>query len=319
MPGFDIDGFLSGLDRDRTQSRDKSAQLNRVFMSGPPNQGLLTMLPVMSRTSHNFYRKLPRVYEYYGDTSKLDSGEAWFRILSLEDYGDITESQKALWAEVRGYLDTLQEKEEGFVENYRQFRIRNYSLFTGILKSLKNTEGNYQEDYVDCPCLFAYPTNSVIDAFGTAINNKIDAMKGRREWIPYVLNPNPKGYRGVMQIDFRKKPNGQVGYESTVSFELNAEWNVVIDPEYEIPESTLAYFDDILPAFLGWCYDRENKSYFNEEVFKELRDQLKERVGFLTLGAQEGAEEEKYENKNNLNSDAAPVQEDQPKKVSPFS
>lgn len=318
---FDIDGFLDNLDKDKSKGKDKSAQLNRVLMNVKTNQGLLTMLPVMSKSSGNFYKKLPRVYEYYGTTSKLDSGEAWFKIMALEDYGDITQEQKDLWAEVRGYLDTLQEKESGFVENYGQFRVRNYALFTGIMSSLKDLDGNMQEEYVNCPCLFTYPTNSVIDAFGTAINTKIDVMKGRREWIPYVLNPNPSGYKGVMTIDFRKSAG--VGYDATVSFEFNSEMNTVVDPDYVIPDETIAYFDDVMPTFLGWCYDRENKSYFNEEIFKELRDQLKQRVGFLKLGesSEEKPAEEVYENKNNLNSEgprSGEGEEPKPKKVSPF-
>lgn len=320
---FDIDGFLDNLDKDKSKSKDKSAQLNRVLMNVKTNQGLLMMLPVMSESVGNFYKKLPRVYEYYGTTSKLDSGEAWFKVMQLEDYGEITQEQKDLWAEVRGYLDTLQEKEDGFVDNYGQFRVRNYALFTGIMQSLKDLDGNMQEEYVNCPCLFTYPTNSVIDAFGTAVNTKIDAMKGRRDWIPYVLNPNGKGYKGLMTIDFRKAAG--VGYDAAISFEFNSDMNIVVDPEWEIPEETLAYFKDIMPTFLGWCYDRENKSYFNTEIFKELRDQLKERVGFLKLDSGEGKkEEESYENKNNLNKEtesekSAPAEtEEKPKKVSPF-
>jgi hypothetical protein len=310
---FDIDGFLDNLDKDKSKSRDKSAQLNRVLMNVKTNQGLLTMLPVMSKSVDNFYKKLPRVYEYYGTTSKLDSGEAWFKILSLEDYGDIPQSQKDLWSEVRGYLDTLQEKEAGFVENYGQFRVRNYALFTGIMMSLKDLDGNMQEEYVNCPCLFTYPTNGVIDAFGTAINTKIDVMKGRRDWIPYVLNPNAKGYKGTMNIDFRKSSG--VGYDSTITFEFNSDMNMVVDPDYEVPEEMLKYFDDIMPTFLGWCYDRENKSYFNEEIFKELRDQLKIRVGYLKLGESSETAEESYENKNNLNESN---DSEAPKKISPF-
>lgn len=323
---FDIDGFLDNLDKDKSKSKDKSAQLNRVLMNVKTNQGLLMMLPVMSKSVGNFYKKLPRVYEYYGTTSKLDSGEAWFKVMSLEDYGDIPQSQKDLWAEVRGYLDTLQEKEDGFVDNYGQFRVRNYALFTGIMQSLKDLDGNMQEDYVNCPCLFTYPTNSVIDAFGTAINTKIEAMKGRREWIPFVLNPNNKGWKGLMTIDFRKSAG--VGYDTNISFEFNSDMNIVVDPEYELPEDTVKFFDDIMPTFLGWCYDRENKSYFNEEIFKELRDQLKERVGFLKLGASDSKEktEESYENKNNLNQGsestespgAETAETPKPKKVSPF-
>jgi len=317
MP-FDIDGFLDNLDKDKSKSRDKSAQLNRVLMNVKTNQGLLTMLPVMSKSVDNFYKKLPRVYEYYGTTSKLDSGEAWFKVLSLEDYGELTQQQKDLWAEVRGYLDTLQEKEEGFVDNYGQFRVRNYALFTGIMMSLKDLDGNMQEEYVNCPCLFTYPTNGVIDAFGTAINTKIDVMKGRRDWIPYVLNPNAKGYKGTMNIDFRKSSG--VGYDVAITFEFNSDMNMVVDPDYEVSEEMLNYFNDVMPTFLGWCYDRENKSCFNEEIFRELRDQLKMRVGFLQFGDQSGQkEEENYENKNNLNpSESDATVSPAPKKSSPF-
>lgn len=293
---FDLDAFIAQINQDKTKSRSNKDQLNRVLMNVRANQGTVTFIPVWSKAVENFYLKVPRVYEFYGDTSLLQNGEAWYRILPLEFYGNLNEKQIELYHEVKGYLDTLNNNEE---VSYDEFRVRNYSLFYGICQSLINTEKAKNEELENCPCLFVYPSNSVIDQLGTAVNNKIDTMKGRREWITSVFNPANTGWKGVLQISFVKSSG--VGYDSSVYFEFNSDLNTVVDPDFALDDQTAALFDDVIPTFLGWIYDRNNKSNFNEIAFKELRDQLKLRIKESTEGVKEPADASKtYENKNDL-------------------
>lgn len=309
---FDLDSFIAGVNQDRSQQKNPKDRLNRVLMNTRDNQGTLTMIPVRSKSADNFYLKIPRVYEFYGDTSLLQSGEAWYRILPLDWYPNLTSEQIELYNEVKGYLDTLNDNEE---VSYDEFRVRNYALFFGICDTLKNTEGKKNDKLPGCPCVFVYPSNVVIDQFGTAINNKIEAMKGKKEWIPMVLSPSNTGRQGVMMISFVKSAG--VGYDASVSFEFNSAMNIVVDPEMVIEDEVMSKFDDTIPTFLGWIYDNKNKSYFNEVAFKELRDQLKLRIKTMEAGGEQQPADasQTYENKNNLNPEQSKTESEQPAPV----
>lgn len=298
---FDLDAFIAGINQDKTQSTSTKDKLNKVVMNTKDHQGVLTMIPIMSRTLRNFYLKIARVYEYWGDTSLIDAGEAWYRILPLQMYGELSPEQIELYHEVKSQLDYLNDNEE---VSFNEFRVRNYSLFFGICQQLKSTEGKVDDKLTDAPCLFTYPSNSVIDALGTAINTKIEAMKGKREWIPMVLSPANTGRQGVMMISFAK--SASPGYDCTISFEFNSAMNIVVDDQMVIDDKIIEMYDDVLPQFLGWIYDRQNKSYFNETAFRELNDQLKLRIKSLGKDkTQVPADANKtYENKNDLNQQA---------------
>lgn len=305
MEAFDLDAFIAQVNSDKSKGQSEPKdRLNKLLMNTRDHQGTVSFLPVRSRKTGQFYTKLSRVIEYWGTTSIIDNGEAWYKVLPLEAYGELSQEDLDLYNEVKGYLEQVSSSLD-----YDEYRVRNYVLFNGILMDIhpKNTGAKVNEELKGCPCLFVYPSNGVIDAFGTAINNKIDIMKGNKEWIPAILNPTYKGYQGVMQISFSKSSG--VGYDTAVSFEFNSNLNTVVDPDYEIPEEEVQKFDDVLPTFLGWMYDRDNDKYFNTIAFKELRDQLKlyiKELGKTNTDSNQPADSKvTYENKNNLNEQPA--------------
>lgn len=302
MEPFDLDAFIAQVNNDKSKgSTDPKSRLNKLLMNTRDHQGTVSFLPVRSQKTGQFYTKLSRVIEYWGTTSIIENGEAWYKILPLEAYGELSQDDLDLYNEVKGYLDQVESNLD-----YDEYRVRNYVLFNGILMDIhpKAENAKINKDIIGCPCLFVYPSNGVIDAFGTAINNKIDIMKGNKQWIPTILNPTYKGYQGVMQVSFTKSSG--VGYDTAVAFEFNSNFNQIVDPAYEIPEETVKKFDDVLPTFLGWMYDRDNEKYFNTIAFKELRDQLKIYIKELsktnTDSNQPADAGKTYENKNNLNA-----------------
>jgi hypothetical protein len=310
MENFDLDAFIAGINNDRQQPKQKGNYLTRVLMNTRENQGTLTFVPCYSSKAKNFYIKLNRIYEFYGATSLINNGEAWYRILPIDMYNLTETADIELYNEVKGYLDYLLDQE---VLGYDELRVRNYSLFYGMGRSLKSTEGKMNEDVVDSPCLFVYPSANPITQMCDAINQKIDAMNGRKDWIPMILTPNATGRKGVVQVKFIKAEGP--GYDCTVVFEFNNEFNTIIDPSYEIGEDHLKLFDDVIPTFLGWIYDNESKSYFNRTAFKELRDNLKVRI--KSLNPTQEVTEEVPENKNNLSVDPS-GQMTQQKRTVPF-
>jgi hypothetical protein len=304
MPAFDVDAFIAGINSDKQVTRNSKERLNRILMNAKDNQGTLTFIPCFSKEVSNFYLKIPRVYEYYGDSSILNDGEGWYKLLPIDFYGDLSEEQIELYNEIKGYLDWLQ---DGEYVDYNEFRVRNYSLMFGICQKLKNTDDKENDKLVDCPCIFTFPSPDPINQLCDAINTRVDNMGGRKDWVNKVFSLDNKGRRGVVQIKFVKAAGA--GYDCSVQFFMNNsdEGIIAIDPEYEISDDTFKYFDTVLPTFIGWLYDRDSNSRFNTVIMKELRDQLKLRVKSLkeSEGSGEGTKkEETPENKNNLTQGA---------------
>lgn len=307
IEGFDLDAFIESVNADKPRGGNHEDYLNKVLMNTKDNQGTLTWIPIMSRTLKSFYLKLDGVREFEAKTTILDKGHGWYRILPLSFYGNLSEEDLDLYNEVIGYYDTLKDNDSCERD---ELRYRRYTLLFGVCSSMVNTDGNAVEGYDNCACIFVYPSLDPISALGTAINTKITAMKGKKEWIPYVMSPSRTGREGVVMVTYTKSTG--VGYDCSVSFETNSALNQVIDPAYEIPEKYIEFFDDVLPQFLGWIYDRENKSLFNRVAFKELRDQLKIRLkeeGLIddksnSEGQLPADATKTYENKNNLNDNS---------------
>lgn len=298
---FDLDAFIAGINQDKSQKKSGKDYLNKVLMNTRDNQGLCTFIPIISKSNKGIYTKIPRVYEFYGDTSLIQAGEGWYRILPLEFYDGLSADDLALYNEVKGMLDELNDNEE---VDRDEFRVRNYALFHGICLSMKNSEGKQIDDYKDCPCLFVYPSNSPIDQLSVAINAKCDSLKSK-EWIQYVITPALKGRKGIMQISFTKSAG--VGYDASVSFEMNSEFSKIIDPEMEIKQETINLFDNVLPTFLGWIYDSKSKSLFNRTAFIELRNQLVDRISQMNgvstpQGPQPADASIQYKNNNGVST-----------------
>jgi hypothetical protein len=272
MSEFNFDEFLAGIERDRSHSGDFDATkvLNQVMMSSVSNQGIVTFVPFISKLYNNFYLKVPGVCEFYGETELTSSGEGWFRLLPIDFYGQLTDTELELYNEVKALYNEYAEYDPG----YQAQRIRTYSLFTGVQVShVVDSDKSRHDELNDCACLYIFPSNRVIDAFNTAINSKIDVMKGSKAWIPAVLSPSNTGRRGVIQISFVKSTGA--GYDANVAFEFNSELQPVIDPEKVFPDEVVNLFDDVLKVFLGWRYDKTNDKMFNLKYMQEFRDNLR--------------------------------------------
>lgn len=311
---FDVDSFLAGLDADKTPERGPADRITKLLMNTRDNQGTVVLIPFMNKKSNNFYQKLSSVREWKGHTTKLDSGEAWYKILPIEMYDGLTEEETELYNEIVGYYDTISEME---VYDWNKLRWRSYSLIYGILMSHKDTSGDDIDDNVDKPCLFIFPSPSVIDAMSTAIAAKCQMMKGSKAWITAVLSPNNTGRKGVMSISF-KKSNG-AGYDASVAFDFNSDLNVIIDPARVFTEDETKYFNDPVRDLMGW--QGSGDKYFNIEIMKELRDDLKLTLKELQKDGNTQEPEEKLENKNAtsdpMKSEAG--KEDSPKESAPAS
>lgn len=271
MPEFDLEQFIAGVNADRSKERGTNDRVKRLLMNVRDNQGTVTLIPFISRKIGNIYKKIEKVREFNGPTSVIESGYAWYKIMPIEMYEQLTPEQIELYNEVSGLFDAVADWD---TLDFDTLRIRNYSLFFGIVSDQVNTDGNQVEDNLDTPCILVYPSLSPIDALNTAISNKKAVLKDKTlQWLQQIITPSLTNRKGVMQISFKK--NDGPGYGTTINFETNSEFNQVIDPSKEWTQEIASKFDDPIQVFLGWTYDYDNKSYFNETVFRELRDALK--------------------------------------------
>lgn len=301
MSGFDVDAFLEGLEQDKASKGGPSDRVSKVLMNTRDNQGTIIFVPFMNKKNNNFYMTVERVREWKGHTTLLDSGEAWYRILPEDYYEDLTQENKDLLAEVTGLFDEIGTWE---VHDWGKQRIRNYSLLYGVLISHSSTEGKEHNDNVDSPCLFIFPSLSPINALSTAIASKVQALKGNKSWITGILNPNNTGREGVVSLTYKKESGP--GYSTTISFEFNTQYNVLVDPEHEFEEEVTKLFDDPLRDLMGW-QGGEGNNYFNEVAMKELRNDLRLELNSLIKESEASKESEtKYENKNS-SSDRDPM------------
>lgn len=297
MEEFNVDAFIEGLKKDKSKEKGSGNRLYKVLMNLRDNQGTITVVPFISKVTGNIYKKIEGVKEWWGYTSLIESGEAWYKILPLNYYKGLTPTQLELYNEVVGLFDKAHDTDKfGYMGEGIQ-RTRNYSLFTGVCLKHKNTEGNTVDDFIDKACLFIFPSNSPIDALETCISAKADLLGPRtQEYIRKIITPSLTNRSGVIQISFKK--SASPGYESTVAFETNSEFNEVISPKREFSQETANLFDDPIRNFIGWQYDQDNKSYFNETAFIELRDSIK--LALNNLNTPEPTEEN-LENKNGSN------------------
>ena len=265
---FNVDDFLNGLEGDRAPKRqDDGSRVTKLTMNARDNQGTVTFVPFMNKKTGTFYVKVSGVREIKTYAKKIDS-EAWVKILPVEYYENLSEADQKLWEEVVSYYDTIKDSE---IFSWDTIRTRTYALLYGIMKGHKKLDGTELVDNIDKSCLFIFPSNGVIDAMADAIATKCAGMKGSKAWIPSILNNNPTGRKGVMSIKFSK---GDIGYDTTVGFEFNSEFSIVVDPDAIVPEEQMALFSDSVGELLGWERAKD-QSYFDREVFEHLRDNLK--------------------------------------------
>lgn len=292
MNEFSVDAFMKGLDEDKVINKGPSDRITKILMNTKDNQGTIMFVPFMNKKTNNFYLKLSIVKEWNGRTTKFDTAEVWYKILPEEYYENLSQENQDLLVEINGLFKSI---EELGVFSYDKIRTRNYTLIYGVLLSHSGTEGNLITTNVDKPCLFIFPSHSPITAIADATASKCQALKGDRLWLTKVLSPNNTGRTGVMLITFRKSQKGG-GYDSSVLFEGNSELNTFIDPNRVFEESITKHFNDPIRDFLGWQGNGES-GYFNTEIMKELRDDLKNE--FLKIQAERKiAPEPVYENKN---------------------
>lgn len=296
---FNLDEFIAQLNQDKPQSGNKKDRVSKMVMNAPGNIGTLSFIPIFSPEAKAFYKKFEDVYEFFGNTSQVDSGEAWFKVLRKDAYGELTEEQSALYDEVLGLLKTLRNDYE---LSYEELRVRHYTLFWGITQSLSNPDGKKDETVKDQVALYVYPNTTPLSAFHTAVNALRDSY-GSAQALTSILTTNPSGRQGLLQITFKPKGN-QPGYDCTVNFAMNGAMGKVIDPDFVVPEDVPSKFDNLTSLFLGWQYDNTGNKPFSEVLFKELRDNLKMRLKEAMIENKEEVNETQFENKNNLTPSA---------------
>jgi hypothetical protein len=277
-----VDDFLEGLENDRVKPREFTGGLEKVLMSSRDNQGTIVFAPFMDTFSKKFYLKVPNVKEYRTAIPNYREGndEVWVKILPKEFYGELNAADSALYDEVVGLFDQVDEMLGDISNKWQMLRVRQYSLFQGVVTNQINSDGAKITDRINKAALLIFPSASPINELAGAIQSKIAGMNNSKEWIPAVFSPTDKGRDGVVTISFTK-PDAP-GYNCSVGFEFNSSYAKIVDPEAGFPEEVVKEFGDILESFLGWQNGKDGK--FNHETFTNLAQILGRRVKELSAG-----------------------------------
>jgi hypothetical protein len=291
-----IDDFLAGLEEDKQQPRSSNG-LEKVLMSARDNQGTVVFAPFQDTYSKKFYLLIPYVKEYKTALPNYNEGkdEVWIKILPKEFYGDLTEAQSALYDEVVGLFDQVDDELGDIPNKWNMIRGRSYSLFQGVITNQLNAQGTKISDRIGKAALLIFPSRQPINELAAAIKNKIAGMNNSKEWIPAIFAPTDKGREGVVTITFTK-PDAP-GYDCTVGFEFNSPYAKVVDPQAGFSEEIVNSFGNVLESFLGWQNGKNGR--FNEDNFNELKKVLTVRLNELTINKNKPAEAP-IENKNGV-------------------
>jgi len=287
MGDFNLDAFIKDLENNSSKPKSASDRLNRVLMNVRENQGTLVMLPFISSSIGNCFIKLEKVREFKGYTTLIDYEDPiWYKILPIGAYGNLTPEQIELYNEVSGLYDQLYETEE---LDYGEIRVRNYSLMLGVALKVMDIEGNERDvDFLNVPGLFLYPSTNVIDAFSSAVAAKKKLLGDKiMSFLQDIITPSLTNRKGVLQIEYKK---AAIGYDVKIDLERNSEFKTLVDPDMSFTEEFAKNFDNPMECFLGWMYDRENNTLFNEGAFRELKKNLQMRLKEVTTGVTENEE-----------------------------
>lgn len=291
-----VDDFLAGLEEDKQKPRSNSG-LEKVLMSSRDNQGTVVFAPFQDTYSKKFYLLVPYVKEYKTALPNYNEGadEVWIKILPKEFYGELTEAQSALYDEVTGLYDQVDEALGNIPNKWSIIRGRSYSLFQGVIMNQINAQGTKVTDRIGKAALLIFPSRQPINELAAAIKSKIAGMNNSKEWIPAVFAPTDKGREGVVTITFTK-PDAP-GYDCNVAFEFNSPYAKIINPEEGFKEDIVSSFGNILESFLGWQNGKDGR--FNEQNFTELKEIFISRLKELEI--KNGKKpEQPIENKNGV-------------------
>jgi len=286
--------LMKKLEEDSTPPKGPSDMITKVIMNKKTNQGTIIIIPFVNKKDNNFYYKLAKVREWNGHSTRFpDSTAIWYRILPNRYYGELSPEDNELLAEVNGLYDSVAEYKK--LVDYKTLRSRNYTLIYGVLRSHTDKAQNKILDNVNKPCLFVFPSLSPIDSLKATISQKSIAMNGDVDGLEGILSTENTGREGALAITF-DRPNGSGGYETTIGFEFNNKVTEYVKPTDVFGEEITKYFNDPVRDLLGW--QNGEKGYFNPEIMKELRDDLKRKLRELQVSGKPQKQEPTYVNKN---------------------
>lgn len=277
---FDLDKFMDDLNKDGQKTgRSAEDRLNKVLMNTRDNQGTVMFIPFVSKTVGNIYVKLQGVKEFKTYTTIIDREDPiWYKVLPKEFYGTLTPQQEELYDQVCGMWEDLADSDD---MDYTEIRNRNYSLFFGVATEAKSIDDDEIKGFpLNVPALFIYPSTNVIEKLNEAIASKKSTLKNNvGKFLSKIITPAHKNRQGVLQVTYKK---ADIGYDASVNLEVNTEYAQVTDPSKEYDDQFCSHFDDPISAFIGFMYDNENETRFNETAFRELAQAMELRLKELS-------------------------------------
>lgn len=221
--------FRSKLAASASGNDSNSKDVKVINMQSRTNYGSVVFVPFNPADKTDSVVVLNNVMElmYHNEftdskTKKVTKTRRWYRLLSREDYPEITADEldeykdlRSMASKLNGHKFSKNSKEDRRLRN-SYIRFKNYTLLLGWLVEHKDKNGKIINQ--NCPALLVFSSKRFDEAFDKAMKAR-DAKLGSRDWMTRLFNDELERKRYISISYHLSEDPKVIGYVTSVSIE----------------------------------------------------------------------------------------------------
>lgn len=216
--------------RESAQGRGNTRELKLINMQNKDNYGSLVFVPIVPADGSDSVAVLKNVLEVaeeytYKDRNNGDKekkGKRFLRLLSLEDYSDLSKAQIDQYKEIRSKAKKLykhefsKSKKDNSSKRNGIIRIKDYTIIVGWVIEHRNKADKIVNQ--NCPALLVFSSSRFDEAFEEAMKIK-DKKMGNSDWMARLFNSSLHR-KMYMDINYKLSDDPKkIGYIASISIE----------------------------------------------------------------------------------------------------
>lgn len=223
-------------------------------------------------------------YKDEGGKEQKFKNAAWYRLLNLEDYPDLSSEEVDIYKHLRSMgsklnghkfsKNTTQDRQE----RNKRIRFKDYVLISAYVIEHRDKDGKKLHEKV--PAVIAFSSKTFMQEFNKALKAKDDKAGGSTEWQMKLFNDKVKRKK-YLQVSYALSDNPKkIGYIVSVSIEdfndetiryTGGNGDKGYDLDLTSQKEKLDQLTDPINKFLG-----KNGRYFNRKEIDGLTERLHE-------------------------------------------
>jgi len=274
--------------KQKPASKDDTPKLKVIALNYGPKYGTIKFLPFLDAN----YGPVVLIDDDEGrmreisiwrdvDSSEDGGWDAWYHVLPLSYYDNLTQDEIDLYNRVVSKFDYARDSggDNGAgLYDYQSLRTKCYGLFYGYALQYFNTENKSQDNFTAGPALIVIPNRTVGFTLKTDME-KWDSY-GSTAWRNKIYNNNLTGRDGWLEVSLVPRVDGGVGNNLTINHAVanpNMPQANAVGPDLVISDDVLKMFSvSILRSFLGWEAGKDK--LFDAENFKKIEFDLDQKI-----------------------------------------